>query len=247
MCVPVDPVTAIMGAVSLGSQLMGTMQSNKAAAQVIKARNEAAAADYEKQRVHQKNADEVMATSEQKFTRGQQDAMRAQNEAKLLAGNTPSSGIADNGEYTATGSAPTEVKSEIARMISDALSAGKETARSSANFGSYGQTQFGNQIDLKDSAQQIGQIGDLSAGDTAVMGVRMNAAQNAGNAAARRADLFNGIGDIAGAFALSGLGKGGSSNTGSGVNLKTVNNPAIGSAPGVRLNNPNIGKGIRLY
>lgn len=124
--------------VAAASMALGTMSQQNAVKSQVNARNKAMEANARKQAEYQAQADVVNKNTNANFTKENQDALRQANVEKAVANN---SNVGEVGDFTTnTSIAPVEVKSEIARKIADAVSAGKNYVKTSANMNSYGQT-----------------------------------------------------------------------------------------------------------
>lgn len=224
--------------VAAASMALGTMSQQNAVKSQVNARNKAMEANARKQAEYQAQADVVNKNTNANFTKENQDALRQANVEKAVANN---SNVGEVGDFTTnTSIAPVEVKSEIARKIADAVSAGKNYVKTSANMNSYGQTNFDNTLALAKGAEDVGRISNFSQGESAILPLALQEASQKGQGSMLAADIFNGVGSMAAMYGVGQLGKGNISD------LYTIKGANAGSAAGINVANPNIGTGIKL-
>lgn len=195
-----DVATAVSAAVGLGANMAGSYQQSRAANKQAKARSQALQADEAKQRAFQEQASQQTQKTTGNFSAENQEAMRQQNIQNAVENQT---GVGQTGDYTTkSDSAPVEVKSEIARKIADAVSAGRGYAGSAANLNSYGQTNFDNALALTAGGENIDRINNFSRGQSSTLPSALNAASMKGQNNLLMADIFNGVSGIASAYAI---------------------------------------------
>lgn len=126
-----------------------------------------------------------------------QQVAQASREQKYAA-----AGPADTG-YVANPSAPTEVKSEMAARLGDALRRGRAQSQALAKLGARGDQQLGSGITLGRSAQDLNSIGGQSRASSSILPFELQDANAKGQDWRTIADLFN-----AGSFATGMYGMG---------------------------------------
>jgi hypothetical protein len=207
MCEP----TTILAAASLAMGAAGTGMSMKAASDQTKARNSAAAAEAARQAGFQDQAKGAFDSSLTQFDAGKQ-TQNVQDATTQREGEMDKAAQSGAQDYTMPGapSAPAIIKSDLARAIADGVGRGREDTKRRAALGAAGQSQFGNQLGLARSNEELGKLGDFSGASSGLMGNEMMAANGAGQGWRQGADLAN-VGGMAsglyGAIGAPGLGK----------------------------------------
>ena len=204
-----DPLTATGIALSVGSTLYKSQGAKKNTSRMVRARNDAAAAEDGRQRAYQDEANDVFNRTLPKFERGAQDVgveqARQKREEKLT--DAASGDGADEYQAPTAGSAPTVVKSEIARRISDALTQGTKRARTQAALSAYGDNMFGNKVALGRSRGELAQVSDFASKSAGLLPYEMRAAaQNASRAPSIVGDLLGLAGSGATMAGMAGVG-----------------------------------------
>jgi hypothetical protein len=128
-------------------------------------------------------------------------------------------------DYAAPGtaSAPTIIKSDLARAIAEGVGRGREDTKRRAALGAAGDAQFGNQLDLARSNEKLGMLGNFSGASSGVLGNEMMAANGAGQGWKLGGDLAGVGGQIAGMYGARGgslgslFGSGGTPMAGRGM------------------------------
>lgn len=206
MCEP----TTILAAASLAMGAAGTGMSMKAASDQTKARNNAAAAEAARQAGFQDQAKGAFDNTLTQFDAGKQtqNVQDATTQREGAMGQAAQSGAQD---YTMPGaaSAPAIIKSDLARAIADGVGRGREDTKRRAALGAAGQAQFGNQLGLARSNEELGKLGDFSGASSGLLGNEMMAANGAGQGWKLGADLANVGGQVLGMHAARGGSLGG--------------------------------------
>lgn len=167
----------------------GYLANEQATRKVKSARNDRFAEELDRQKAlgDQSQARLREAIAGQERPAVEQDASQAAavREQKYAA-------VAPSGEgYVANPSAPTEVKSEIASRMVDALRKGRQQSQALAKLGGRSDAQLGGQIDLGRSAGDINSIGRQSRASSAILPYELQDANAEGEDWSTIADLFN--------------------------------------------------------
>lgn len=206
MCEP----TTILAAASLAMGAAGVGMNAKAASDQTKARNNAAAAEAARQagfadqaKIPFDNGLGQMGVNEQ-----QQKLHDAQAGREGEMDKVAQSGAQD---YSVPGmaSAPTIIKSDLARAIADGVGRGREDTRRRAALGAFDQTQFGNRIDQARTGEQLGKLGSFSGASSGILGNEMLAANGAGQDWRLGGDLAGVAGQATGMYGARGGSLGG--------------------------------------
>lgn len=199
MCNPILGVSAALQAASV-------LANNRAAKKVEQERNRVLEANRLRQSQFAQEADVNNTSTQDQFTAENQATKR---QANIDTAIKDQAGISANGDYLADSqTAPSVVKSEIARQLADAVSRGKGYGTSSANINSYGQTSFDNNLALTRNAEEIERINNFSRGETAVVPLALQNANTKGQGSRNLADLFGAAGDIGMAYGFGKMGGG---------------------------------------
>lgn len=138
---------------------------------------------------------EVMARMQQELSnqsRPEQEAKLEQAAQVRERAYTPKDVSTDS--YVVNPSAPTEVRSEMAGRMVDALKRGREDAKSLAKLGARSDVAFGNNVSLAESAADLNQLGGFSRGSSAVLPYELQGANAKGKNWRTVADVANAVG-----------------------------------------------------
>lgn len=138
---------------------------------------------------------EVMARLRQELesqTRPQQEAKVAQAADVRERAYAPKDVATDS--YVVNPSAPTEVRSEMASRMVDALQQGRQQAKALARLGGREDVGFGNQVSLTDSAADINMLGGFSRGSSGVLPYELQASHAKGKNWRTVADIARAVG-----------------------------------------------------
>ncbi|MEP3248039.1 MAG: hypothetical protein ABJN40_06030 [Sneathiella sp.] len=201
MCNPM--IVAGLAASAAGTGY-NSYQQNKNLKAGIEAKNKASLDEVNRQDAFQAEATEVFDNSLNNFSKPSQDAALQKSETDRTI--RLEKAITQPKEYTpTTGSAPSVVKSEIARKMNDAIKSGKNSARSLAKMGAWGDTQFGNRIDLSRSGGDLGQISNFARGSANLLpGAQSAAYGNAQDAPGMFGDLLKVAGTAGMMYGMNG-------------------------------------------
>lgn len=133
-----------------------------------------------------------------------QEAARTALAAKMQAQVMPQPGGPGNdGSFVPDNpGAPEVVKSDVARAVADALSKGRDFAKTTSNLSSYGGQQQANSITANRAHQDLNQVNSFSAGSSGVLPYELNAANRAGYGTRVASDVANGVGQIASIYSM---------------------------------------------
>lgn len=230
MCEPTT-IMAVGMAVSAAVSMAQMSQAKSNQKDMVRASNDANVAELERQTAKQNEAQGVFGEALDKYEGT--DAKARENEAvanreqamtqamnpDMLTNYSPSQGA---------GAGPAVVKSEIARKIAGALSAGKRNAQNLARLQAPGDFGLGNMIDLGRSKSRLGDIGQLSQGSAALHGIEsQTAVNNAYSPPSPWLEAGKAAGDVAamyGANEYSLAGTGGRKHTDASWNTFLRNN-----------------------
>lgn len=200
MCEPVS--LALLGT-GLAATVGSTAMQSSAANQAASARNKALRQEMARQDAYRKQAaqafDRSLASQEKPVQETQQSQIQQDRQASLT------NAVKAANEYApTTGSAPTEVNTEIARKLHQALTAGRQTAAQLARLGSFDSNQFANRIALNEQANKIGLAADFARGSANVLPYELNAANQEGANLRGFGDILGAAGGLATSAGLSG-------------------------------------------
>ncbi len=179
MCYPAL-IAAGMAAAGAGSNYMGAKRTNEA-------RDDVARAHGERQAGLQGQADKIINQQTTALSPAAQNQSMALAGEQRLAAMPASSGA----ELPTSGSAPIEVKSELARQVGDAIRKSRTRLGTQARLGAANQVQRDNNLGMARSMSGLGQIADFSRGEAGVLPYELQGAANAGRSWQTAADLFN--------------------------------------------------------
>lgn len=181
MCYPAL-IGLALSAAGTGANYMGQKK-------VIGAREDVARAEGERQTGFQNRATDVINQNLVRQSPAAQNQALAQTTEQRTAALMPSQ--SDGVGLPTSGSAPIEVKGEVARQMSDAIRRGRTQLGAQARLGAFNQNQTENQRLLQRGMTDVGQIADASAGSAGVLPYALEGAANAGRGYQTAADLFN--------------------------------------------------------
>lgn len=217
-----DPVTLALGIAALvggtGFQVSARNQQRRAART---ASNKFAAKS--KQRSDEANAIFQKSLADQDATK-QQEAIDAARDEKLTRVEDLFTREAANYDPLLPGQerAPTVVKEEGAKQLSDGLARARARLAAVAQLEGFGSRTFDRKLQLQDNASLLGNIGLFARGDRDVFDTDMFAAQQQGGNKALIGDLLVTLGQIGLTSGLSGgassvVGRGAAGGTGAGM------------------------------
>jgi hypothetical protein len=206
MCEP----TTILAAASLAMGAAGTAASAKAASNQTKARNNAAAEEAARQAGFQDQAKGAFDNSLTQFDAGNQ-TQKVQDATTQREGDLDTAAQSGATDYAAPGtaSAPTIIKSDLARAIAEGVGRGREDTKRRAALGAADAAQFGNKLGLARSNDDFTKLGSFSGASSGIMGNEMLAANGAGQGWKLGGDLMSAGGQAVGMYGARGGSLGG--------------------------------------
>lgn len=184
----------------LGAQVAGILLKNRAAKKVEEQRQAYLAAESARQKRLFEQAEAARLAAQSRFTPEQQIAMRSENaaagEAQLQPTYAP--------QYEASLSEqPQEVKTEVARKMTEAMRRGRESARGLAGVNAYGNVGLDNQIALQRSGSDISRYAGQGRASSDILRNELQyGAPNAGSGLVAAGDVLGGLGNIASVYAM---------------------------------------------
>ena len=184
----------------LGAQVAGLILKNKAAKKTENQRDAYLAAESARQKRLFDEAEAARLAAQSRFTPEQQQAMRAENAAKGEAELQPTFAP----QYEASLSEqPAEVKTEVARKMTEAMKRGRESAKGLAGINAYGNVGLDNQIALARSGSDINRAANQGRASSSILqGEVQYGAPQAGANLYAAGDIAGGLGNIASLYAM---------------------------------------------
>jgi hypothetical protein len=200
MCAP-DPLTISL--LSGAAQLGGTFLKNEGQNKVQEERDRVLRSENARQRGMRNESQQQIAKTTSQMTRGEVD--QNQNEAALERMEVaPNEAIPDSGEYAQTvQSAPSVVKSEIARQVSDAVRRGRRNVKNKAKLDAYGDSGFQSQLELLRSGDNVNSIAGRMIGSSQVTPFELQDANLKGRNYSLAGDIASGAGQIGMLYGLT--------------------------------------------
>lgn len=188
-----DALTEMPWWLPFAVQAGGTVARQQGRRAVVNRQSQYLQQERQRQHALQGQADTALDANLQTFSRPVQDARQQATQARYEEALKPGGAT---GDYVASASAaaPTEVKTEVARNLTDALARGRDYAKRLAKVQSYGGAGLDNSIALGRSGEQLSQIGRNAQGSLDVLPFELDAAKNAGARWNMGSDIANGVG-----------------------------------------------------
>ena len=184
----------------LGAQVAGILLKNRAAKKTNDQRDAYLAAEAARQKRLYDEAEAARMAAQSRFTPEQQQAMRTENAAKGEAELQPT--FAPQYEASLSGQ-PEEVKTEVARKMTEAMRRGRESAKGLAGINAYGNVGLDNQVALARSGSDINRAaGQGRASSSILQGELQYGAPQAGANMYAAGDIVGGLGSIASLYAM---------------------------------------------
>lgn len=194
-----DPITiamlAQMASVGLAQRAKKGVQQNRSRAQ---------ARERERQAGFGREADAAIAEG----LRANSMPVREANQGRIIAAleqqmQAPPPSMDLTGSFQAGEGGSTNVKSEIARQINNAIVAGRNTARSGARLNSFGRADLDARRALADTQSQIGMLGNFSQGSVNALQAELDFANNSMPATRMASDIAGLVGQGALLYGLT--------------------------------------------
>lgn len=185
----------------LGAQVAGILLKNRAAKKTENQRQAYLAAENARQKRLFEQAEAARLAAQSRFTPEQQTAMRAENATRGAEALAPTY----TPQYEASLSEqPAEVKTEVARKMTEAMKRGRESARGLAGINAYGSVGLDNDIALRRSGGDIRRLaGQGGASSSILQGELQYGAPQAGANLYAAGDIAGGLGNIASLYAMT--------------------------------------------
>lgn len=178
----------------LGGQFAGTYLQAERLRRLRQHQQGIVAAERERQRALQAEADAKIGAATNNLSFGNQEANRQALAQKYTEKFTPQA--AAEAEYTTNPGAPTIVRTELARQVSDATRKGSEYARRSADLASYTGQGQNNAIMLNRLNQDVGRVADFSRSRSGLLPYQLKAQLDKERGLGVASDVASGLGDL---------------------------------------------------
>lgn len=200
-----DPVSIALLIASLLGTGAGVYSQNRAQKKVESQRQGALAAEAQRQDMLGRESEAAVAATSEALSREGAEAAEKDLAAKYQAAITPQAPVsmADPTQYDVGGSAPTEVKSAVARSVYDALARNKDYARRAAALGGLRASAQSQNVALQRSGQVLNRIGGYQTASNNLLGGELLGANRSGQADRTRGDIYSSLGNIAGLYAMT--------------------------------------------
>lgn len=196
-----DPLSAAAAALSVGGMVASKMGTDSQ----VSARNKVTSAEMDRQRSYQAQAGDQFSKTLGGFDPSTQTAdlnkADANRTAAVNAAVTPT-----NPAVPVAGSAPTIVKSTIAKTMGDAMNYAKSQGIAQGKLQGYGDVNLGNNVNLAQGGLVQSRLGDFSNRSMAILPLELEDANRAGSGMRSFGSLLSGAGTLAGAGGALGLG-----------------------------------------
>ena len=193
MCYPAL-IAAGLAAAGAGSNYMGQKRTNEAREDVVQA-------EGERQRNLQGQATDVINQQTSKLSPAAQNQALAQTGEQRTAALVPSQDY--SAELPTSGSAPIQVKGEVARQMAKAIRGSRDQLGAQARLGAFNQNQATNQMGTGRAFSALGALADRSQGSAGVLPYELQGAANAGRGYQNAADLFNLAGNAVSLYGMT--------------------------------------------
>ena len=213
-------------AVSTALAVAGAVSNKIASDKVIDRRNTDAEAEAARQRELQKRATAITDETLTKQSPASQAQQTAQIEQQRASAFAPA-GTADTG-LPSSGSAPIEVKSEIARQIGNAVRKGRAQLTARARLGAFDKSQHGNRLEIGRARTGVQQLQNFSLGSQNALQSEFGSATNAGKGWGNAADLFNLGSSVVGLYGMTKAPTPKPTPRAQGMSGLTINQPGGG-------------------
>jgi hypothetical protein len=194
-----DPIT-----IALLAQLASVGLAQKAKKGVQQNRSRAQAMERQRQAGYGREADAAVAEGLKANSMPVREAGQGRIIAALersMEAPPPSTDL--TGPYQAGGGSSTNVKSEIARQINNAIVAGRDTARSGAKLNSFGRANMDANNALAETQSKLGMLGNFSQGSVNALGPELDFANNSMPGTKMASDIAGLIGQGAMLYGLT--------------------------------------------
>jgi hypothetical protein len=240
-------VAAALAAASTYSNYQGQKE-------VRRTQERAMLSESQRQRQLQDEADAITRAATSKVGKEGREERREDLEQKTLDYIAPTGAAVQEAEYTQSNpGAPVEIKTDIARRLSEELTKGRDYAARQAKLGSYGRSNLDVGQILSRTAGNLAVPLSFSRSSSALLPYELQSANAAGDNWRTAGDVFGGLSNIAsiyGAFGNPGAAPaGGGKNLGTGLVATETNFPNIYDperALGMKLNR-GAPTGFKLY
>jgi hypothetical protein len=215
-----DPVSAALMIAGTASNMAAQNKVNKAQGNAINAQmaRNTEYGNQAKQVMDNEAIPNFEVANQQQILTGAQD--KRLSDSEQLAGG--------GYDLPTAGSANSNYKSELAKLISDRVAEGRQQAAAATKIGAYGDLGQSNANMMTNSGLKLGTIGTNSQADSAILPYELQGAQSKGDSLRTLGDLFNGASMI---YGMGGGMKGIFPDSGVTAPIRDVGVSAI---PGIR-------------
>lgn len=237
----------IVAAAAAAASTYSNYQANKATQQ---RQQEQLFAESERQRRHQEEADAITQAATRKVGAEGREPRREELEQKTKEYITPTQQAVQEGEYTQSNpGAPVEIKTDIARRLSEELAKGREYAGRQAKLGSYGRSNLDVGQTLSRASSDLAMPLGFSRSSSNLLPFELQSANAAGNNWRTAGDIFGGVSNIASIYgAFNQPAATGATSLGSGLQANNTQFPNIyGAGASLGLKNRPGSTGFKLY
>lgn len=203
MCTGAELIGLIGAGVSTAGGLVTANEQNKNAQRQAQARNDELKKTLLKndplaEKSRDAFEDRLNKTQADEFAQQQHEATDTrQDELATAADEAPQAAQ----EVSLSGSAPTVVKSDLARRMGDAMKASKQQAQSLGKLGGYGDTWLGQGIMDTEAGRDIAQNANFAGGNLAILPYKQDIAESrAYKPISPLGGLMQGLGSMASSY-----------------------------------------------
>jgi len=235
--------------VAAAAAAAGTYSNYQAQKNVRQQQERVMLSESQRQRQHQEEIDAISRKTIPKVGKEGREERREDLEDKTREYITPTTTAIQESEYTQTNpGAPVEVKTDIARRLSEELTKGRDYAARQAKLGSYGRSNVDVGNILSRAASDISLPIGLSRSSSSLLPYELQSANSAGDDWRTAGDVFGGVSNIAsiyGAFGNQAAAPAAAGGTGLVANDTQFPN-IYNTQPGLKIK-PNPSVGFKLY
>jgi hypothetical protein len=175
--------------IGLGLAGAGAASNYVGAQRTNDAREDVALAEGDRQRNIQGQATDIIDQQTSKLSPAAQNQSLAQTAERRTSALVPSQDF--SADLPTSGSAPIQVKGEVARQMANAIRSSRGRLGAQARLGAFRQNHATNQLGTGRAFSALGALSDRSQGSASVLPYELAGAANAGRGYRNAADLFN--------------------------------------------------------
>lgn len=188
-----EPSTAFM----IIMAIFGAMQQQAAADDAATASKNAVMLEQSRQDRIQEQRDAALKDALAKNKPAQQQDVQQQEADKINAAITPSALKENDGTYSSTAGAPTEIADSLSRTLAKTLKGSQDYAKNLAGLNSYNNLNFTNALNNKRAAETANLLNSNSRNSVSLLPGELQTAARAGDEAAQYGDIANGVSQVA--------------------------------------------------